>query len=46
MRSGQRTLQALGMTTRVLEDQRSVWIIAAVSFVLLLIGVYFLSNGQ
>jgi 4-amino-4-deoxy-L-arabinose transferase-like glycosyltransferase len=38
MRRGQRTLLPRDMTISVLEDQRTVWIILVVSFVLFLIG--------
>ena len=38
MRSGQRTLQPLDMTRSLLEDQRIAWVLAAVSFLLFLIG--------
>ena len=38
VRGGQRALQPSDMTTRVLEDQRAVWVIVAVSFLLFLIG--------
>lgn len=38
MRWGQRTLQPSNMTGNLLEDQRTVWVVAAVSFVLFLIG--------
>jgi len=38
MRWGQRTLQPSHMTGRLLEDPRAVWVVAAVSFLLFLIG--------
>src|SRR5439155_27314 len=38
MRWGQRTLQPSHMTGRLLEDQGAVWVVAAVSFLLFLVG--------